>query len=44
MQATDAGAGGLLGDTRKPPSAASEWRGALDGKGAEIRMDYPMNS
>lgn len=29
MQATDKGAGLLLGDTREPPSAASKWTGDL---------------
>lgn len=29
MDATDAGAGYLLEDTRKPPSAASVWSGSL---------------
>lgn len=32
MDATDAGAGFLIEDTRKPPSAASPWQGDLQGK------------
>jgi hypothetical protein len=32
MEATDAGAGFLIEDTRKPPSAASAWTGDLKGR------------
>jgi hypothetical protein len=32
MNAPDQGAGWVLGDTRNPPSAASEWTGDLLGK------------
>tara|TARA_R110002003_G_scaffold56_4_gene5076 strand:+ start:2785 stop:3204 length:420 start_codon:yes stop_codon:yes gene_type:complete len=32
MEATDAGAGFLVEDTRKPPSAASPWTGDLKGR------------
>jgi hypothetical protein len=32
MDATDAGAGFLIEDTKKPPSVASPWQGDLQGK------------
>lgn len=32
MKATDAGAGWLIGDQRKPPSAVSPWKGDLKSK------------
>lgn len=43
MEASDKGAGSLLLDTRKPPSAASKWTGDLTGWYSEPIMTCGSN-